>query len=200
MSQIQIVDYYIPDIFEKLPKYTATKTDTSSIRLEWELYYYDDLKLERWAEITYYKENSSLFITCAYGNFQFKVSDFTSFFKLYFSDIKEFVEPLNKRLSPDLDESLKLWDSIAGDYYVEQKLSLEEYTDVLNFFREKCYIKAPQIVIENAMMESPILNSLFRKPVELFPLLYGYPFCTKFLLRYLMPILCKVIIDDKLLN
>ena len=198
MSQINIVDYYIPDVFEKLPKYTVTKTDNNSIRLEWELYYYDDLKLERWSEITYYKDKGSLFINCEYGNFQFQVSDFISFFKLYFSDVQKFVEPLSKRLSPDLAESLKVWDKVAGDYYVEQKLSLQEYTDVLNFFREKCYIKAPQIVIENALLVSPLLNSLFRKPVELFPLLYGYPFCTKFLLRYVMPLLCKIILDEKI--
>ena len=196
---MKIVDYYIPDVFEKIPKYTIVKT-TDSIRLEWDMYYYGDVELERWAILKYKKEDASFFIDCEYGSFKFLVPSFEEFFKLYSTNIELFVEPLNKKLSIDLSESLKIWDKVAGDYYIEQKISLQEYTDVSNFFREKCYIKAPAIVIENAIMESPLLNSLFRNPIELFPIIYGYPYCTKFLLRYIMPLICKAIIDDKILN
>jgi len=189
MNKIQVVTYFEEEIFESMPLYTITPHDDNSLRIEWEEFYLDDLDLERYLVLTYNKDSNSLFIDFEYNSFRFNIYSFDSFFMQYFTDIQGFIAPLGKKLSPDIEESLKMWENTVFKYYIEESLSDDEYVDVINFLRTKCYIQAPTIVIENTMMESPLLNSLFKNPVDLFPVIYGYPFCTKFFLKFIMPIL-----------
>ena len=103
-------------------------------------------------------------------------------------------------LTPNIAESLKLWEQAAVNFYLDDTISNEEYTNVVNFLRQKCYVQAPAIVIENIIIENPLLNSLFKNPEKIFPMYYSYPICTNFFLKFIMPILYDVLINKKIID
>lgn len=193
--------YYDESIFYNPPKYNIVKQPDNSFRVEWEEYFLGDSNFERWMIITYNKESNILYIDFEYANFKFKIENsFDDFFNLYKKDVHQFVAPLSKRLVPSIEDSIDIWESILFDYFLDEKLTDKEYTDALNFFRTKCYIQAPPIVIENIILESALLNSLFKAPNKIFSMVYTYPFCTKFFLKFIVPILYDVIVVKKILD
>ena len=191
--------YYDEFSFYNIPNFNLIRQPDKSIRIEWDEYFLGDSDFERWVVIYYDRESKYLFIDFEYANFKFKIENsFDEFFNLYKKDVHQFVAPLSKRLSPSIEDSIEVWESILFDYFLDEKLTDKEYTDALNFFRTKCYIQAPPIVIENIILESALLNSLFKAPNKIFSMVYTYPFCTKFFLKFIVPILYDVIVVKKI--